>query len=1114
MTTFSPASMPRRGLDDIFVCYLDSNGDGILEDQTPRLIAFNGRWGGSGRGYLDRVPPATGQVLLSNSDGQLDIALFRQNSEVYIGARIDGETYPAVGGYLTNVDETRDPRTHQVRVVVTFSGVLSRLAQEDAYLPPRGIADRLTSEIVEDAISLKVPASRQRVTWAHNRVAASQYKPGTTDLNPSAAAALREMELVEGCFLNEGRGLDVVFPSRFEREIAELDDPIAGNYFALAHVADNVPRVAVKNYRVDWWYQSLFTRVVLTGSQSLVREAEGGSIHVASYRKDRLSDAPVIIPPGATVPLTLDLREVDDRVERTYAEVISWANLRTSGDSSIIQFELLDGTLLAGQTNVRVAVVRTTVTSVSITVTNGRAVPVRLRRWDMWGRPLRTLIIQTEPVVNASLEEEINFRRTLNLAAVHIGSGWNEDNPWDEIAGYMAFLLAKNGRPRQTARIEFLPLQTYPGEKRPTQRERYTFPHALRQAILRKPGDRITLQELPGAGLPEWEGLEAGQHYVEGGDLAMEAGAGRVVAGFNVSRRGRLPAIIHSYTGPLSQNSTSWVRVGDVIKLKEDRVSVIAIRAHRAGGGADLLSTWDADLAVMEVATNVHGAGRTLRNWLERDLDTDPQWLSTVVTLSGNVQVNARRRTASSPTIVIHEIRVWEMADLRFLPAGNILPEPPDTRCLATSDDYQTWAEVYNRSAIWVSGFPVGGLNYRDPTTVTNGLPVSPAYIIANTLGTVEDQGGWIAVPDILLEHLQAGVKADLPEIEGWTRTVNSESATRTTTTTYTRDTSAGGSRSGQRVRVVCLRVLAANGDLSEWGGRIDLDAWKFRRGFPGPFLYELSNNSIRFGKSYTNPYVNDNPERGKFWWDNAGQFRVRNDEGVSALVRCDNADPSHVGRGSGARPEPVTVPDAPTISLEAVGKGINVTITAPSDNGGAAITSYVTQYKLTSDSAWIQAADALGLSVMITGLANGSEYDVRTAARNSVGLSPYSAVSKATTPTYSGVLTVGSEASSGIHGWITHSGFIDPVRFDYNNSTYRILNLVWANDRKLRMVLDEGTLLPLTTELAMAIDGVAYTGFTASRATAASTRFTLDGTTDNPFPTDRKMHNITLTLA
>ncbi len=98
-----------------------------------------------------------------------------------------------------------------------------------------------------------------------------------------------------------------------------------------------------------------------------------------------------------------------------------------------------------------------------------------------------------------------------------------------------------------------------------------------------------------------------------------------------------------------------------------------------------------------------------------------------------------------------------------------------------------------------------------------------------------------------------------------------------------------------------------------------------------------------------------------------------------------------------------VKVPDAPTgLTATAGDTKVSLDWNAPENNGGAAITDYIVQYKLTSNNAWtdLSGADNTATSATISNLTNGSEYQFRVAAVNSVGTGDYSSTVSATPTT------------------------------------------------------------------------------------------------------------------
>jgi titin len=94
--------------------------------------------------------------------------------------------------------------------------------------------------------------------------------------------------------------------------------------------------------------------------------------------------------------------------------------------------------------------------------------------------------------------------------------------------------------------------------------------------------------------------------------------------------------------------------------------------------------------------------------------------------------------------------------------------------------------------------------------------------------------------------------------------------------------------------------------------------------------------------------------------------------------------------------PGTATVPGVPTDLQATPGDGqVGLTWTAPAD-GGATITSYTVGYKPTADSSWSTTTSA-SASKTVTGLTNGTSYDFKVLAHNSVGDGAYSGVVSAT---------------------------------------------------------------------------------------------------------------------
>ena len=120
----------------------------------------------------------------------------------------------------------------------------------------------------------------------------------------------------------------------------------------------------------------------------------------------------------------------------------------------------------------------------------------------------------------------------------------------------------------------------------------------------------------------------------------------------------------------------------------------------------------------------------------------------------------------------------------------------------------------------------------------------------------------------------------------------------------------------------------------------------------------------------------------------NGTTYEVR----VAAFNSAGAGQWSPIARGTPAAAPMTTAPSAPSApSLTAGNAVLGVTWDAPAD-GGAAITDYDVRYKLSPASSWSDwAHTGTERSATITGLTNGSAYDVQVRATNSVGSSGWS---------------------------------------------------------------------------------------------------------------------------
>jgi hypothetical protein len=135
------------------------------------------------------------------------------------------------------------------------------------------------------------------------------------------------------------------------------------------------------------------------------------------------------------------------------------------------------------------------------------------------------------------------------------------------------------------------------------------------------------------------------------------------------------------------------------------------------------------------------------------------------------------------------------------------------------------------------------------------------------------------------------------------------------------------------------------------------------------------------------------------------------------------------VGSARGMTGATITVPTAafpdsgpmfaPT-SLTATGGNAQVSLawTAPSYNGGSAITGYTVEYTPSGGSAQTVSTGSSSASYTLTGLTNGTAYTVRVAAVNAAGTGSYTAASSSVTPAgqvFRAIPTLTSNNSNGV---------------------------------------------------------------------------------------------------
>ena len=121
----------------------------------------------------------------------------------------------------------------------------------------------------------------------------------------------------------------------------------------------------------------------------------------------------------------------------------------------------------------------------------------------------------------------------------------------------------------------------------------------------------------------------------------------------------------------------------------------------------------------------------------------------------------------------------------------------------------------------------------------------------------------------------------------------------------------------------------------------------------------------------------------------------------------------------------PVVTPPAAPTSLTATGGNAQASLawTAPSNNGGSAITGYTVEYTPSGGSAQTVSTGSSSASYTLTGLTNGTAYTVRVAAVNAAGTGSYTAASSSVTPSAASVPGVPTLVRNGNGYWACDSG-------------------------------------------------------------------------------------------
>lgn len=151
--------------------------------------------------------------------------------------------------------------------------------------------------------------------------------------------------------------------------------------------------------------------------------------------------------------------------------------------------------------------------------------------------------------------------------------------------------------------------------------------------------------------------------------------------------------------------------------------------------------------------------------------------------------------------------------------------------------------------------------------------------------------------------------------------------------------------------------------------------------------------------------------------------------EGVCTLRAQNSGDPTATppiaavdvtGSFTVTAPEP-ELPDAPTgLTVTRQSGQVTLNWTAPSFTGYTSITDYIVQYK--SGSSWLIYGDgtSTSTSAVVAGLSNGTAYDFRVAAVNSIGTSSFTSAESGTPATTPGAPTSLSASRSGTTASLT----------------------------------------------------------------------------------------------
>lgn len=137
-------------------------------------------------------------------------------------------------------------------------------------------------------------------------------------------------------------------------------------------------------------------------------------------------------------------------------------------------------------------------------------------------------------------------------------------------------------------------------------------------------------------------------------------------------------------------------------------------------------------------------------------------------------------------------------------------------------------------------------------------------------------------------------------------------------------------------------------------------------------------------------------------------------------------------------------LPSAPqSLTVTPTDQTIDLSWTAPSDNGGSTITGYKVEYKASSSGTWITASsNVVGTSYQLTSLTNGTNYDVRVSATNgfwgtlatSNANMPFGAVANTSIPTVGGANAAGEVLIGADGSWDTNGAAVTSTTYQWQS--------------------------------------------------------------------------------